>query len=92
MYAIVPLNIGTLVFLYYASIPLHRFPYQIIWINIWEESWSDHVFALDVIRVLVDPGVEGETVPGLALVQHKVGGEQHEQAELVALAFEPAMS
>jgi hypothetical protein len=73
-------------FFYYIRI------YQIVWIDVREDCRPDHIFGLNVVGELVDPRVDGEAVSGLAFVQHEVRCQQHEQAELVALAFEAAMS
>jgi len=69
-----------------------QFTYQIIGVDIREQGWSNHVFGLEVVCELVNPRKESGTVSRLALVEHKVGRQQHEEAELVALTLVTAMS
>ena len=60
---------------------------QVARVHVRKRGRFDDVIEAEVVGELVDPRVEGEAVGGLALVEHEVGGEQHEQAELVALTF-----
>ena len=61
-------------------------------VNIWEVDCQELVTALYVVAVIVEVRVDFETVNSRGLVEDKITGEQHEQAELVALAFKTLSS
>ena len=61
-------------------------------VNIWEVDCYQLVTALNMVAIIVEVRVDFETVNSGGLVEDKITGEQHEQAELVALAFKTLSS
>ena len=61
---------------------------QRIWIDIRKRDRLHLITVRHVVAKVVDVRVDLKGILCLALVQHKVGGEKHEQRELVALALE----
>ena len=69
-----------------------KYTYQIIGVNIREQGWPNHIFGLEVVGELMNPRIKSGAVSRLAFVQHEVGRQQHEEAELVSLTLVTTMS